>query len=302
MIALLAGVAHAGVWVHRAGESYAQLVVGHAWSDRVLLDDGSAVPQTDPALVGDLSPLFDHAAYTATELSAYGEIGLGRGFELVGSLPLRSARNTWSLAKGAYPDIVQPNFGLGDLAFGARYGGQRGAWAGSAYLSGTAPLYSNRPEDLHSEAGNSDFEDDRTPLGQGTLNLDAGYGVGVGSAHGWGLAEAGLRIRSQGYSEVVPLRLQGGVHLGPVATWLGADAQLSLGNGSAPAFFRDRWGKGPISVNDQNVLTAELGAQADLWRGLGVTVGASRVVAGQRFPLLTAARAGLTWKGSPRAD
>jgi hypothetical protein len=151
------------------------------------------------------------------------------------------------------------------------------------------------------EAGNSDFEDDRVPLGMGTLDAELGGGLGYGGRWGWALAEVGIRARSQQFSAVVPARVQGGLKpVDRLAVWAGAGLQASLGNGRAPDFFRDRWGKGPIAIDDQSALVIDAGVGVDLGDGFGVTAGASRVVWALRFPALPSASLGLTWSGSVR--
>jgi hypothetical protein len=125
--------------------------------------------------------------------------------------------------------------------------------------------------------------------------------VGYGGRWAWGLAEAGIRARTQQFSAVVPARVQAGVKpVDRVAAWAGASLQASLGNGRAPDFFRDRWGKGPIAIDDQSALTVDAGVGVDLVEGFGLTAGASRVVWALRFPALTSFSAGLTWSGSLR--
>lgn len=289
--------AFAGVWVQPPGASYTQVTAGAQWASSVWLPSGEVVPQTDPALLGDLSELLDHGSYEAFDLGVYGELGVAPHLELVGSTALRTAANRWTLAQGEYPDIVQRNTGLGDLTVGGRYGGTRGALAGSVYLTGRLPLYDNRPRALGTGAGNADFEDDQVPLGPGTLDLDLGVGGGWGLARGWALAEVGLRVRSQQFSAVIPARVQlGATPAEPVHLWTGAAVLGSLGNGRAPDEYRDRWGKGPVAIDHQSALTLDAGVQLDLWRGLGVVVSTSRVAWGVRFPVSTSASAGVSWK------
>lgn len=300
----LSSVAFAGVWVHDPGAGYVQLSAVHQESSRVFLDTGAVVPQADPALLGHLSPLFDEGRYATGELSLYGELGIVRGIELVGSLPVRTVSNRWSFAQGSYPDIVQENAGLGDLSAGARVGVVREGWALSGLATVRLPLYDNAPAVLHVEAGNSDFEDDRVPLGAGTTDVDLGAGVGRGLGRGWALAEAGLRIRNRHFSTVLPARLQlGAKPVDRLAVWLGADAWLSLGDGSAPDAFRDRWGKGPVAIDNQSVLSASFGASVALGAGVGLLATVGRAVYAVRFPLLTTASVGVSWtfdaRGTP---
>ncbi|MEZ4235488.1 MAG: hypothetical protein R3F59_04860 [Myxococcota bacterium] len=285
--AAVVGEASAGVWVRDAGDAYVQAGLSHAWADRMYLAGGRAVPQANPALLGQLAPLFDRAAFSTTDLSAYGELGLGHGLELSAAVPLRYAERRWSFASD-WPDLRNHGVGLGDLAVGLRLGKVAGGWAGSGGLVARAPLYDNSPEALRVEAGNSDLADDRVPLGQGTYELEATAGGGRGFGKGWALVEAGLRARNRHFSLVVPGRVQVGVKpVAPVAAWVGADWAVSLGNGEAPDVFRDRWGKGPLVVDDQRSLAVSLGGSVEVAEGISVLATGARTVAGSRYPVLT---------------
>ncbi|MEQ1503503.1 MAG: hypothetical protein ABMB14_14800 [Myxococcota bacterium] len=295
--------ASAGVWVHEPGAGYAQIAVAHQEAGRVWLPTGELVENTDPALLGTLSPLFDDGRYAATDVALYGEVGVVRHVELAASVPIRTAQNRWSLARGTYPDIVQRNAGFGDLAVTARAGAVTSGIAWSGAVTGRVPLYSNAPEALGIEAGNSDFEDDRVPLGQGTWDLELGGGIGWGSASAWALAEAALRVRNHGFSEVVPARLQLGVKpVTRLAAYLGLDLAASLGNGTAPNFYRDWLGKGPSAIDDQTALTVSAGVLVDVARGFGIVAAGSRVVAGIRFPRITAGSVGVSYTFASHRD
>lgn len=293
---LVVGAAHAGVWVRDEGQAYAQAAFVHAESGTMFLADGTPVAQTDPELLGELAPLFGDGRYASNDLSLYAEYGLGHGFELDASLPLRYVTNRWSLAQGTYPDIVQQNLGLGDLTVAARLGTVTSGWALSAAVVGRAPVYSNAPRTLRVQAGNSDFEDDRVPLGPGTFDLGLDGGIGWGSSHVWALIEGGITARNRSFSAVVPGRVQLGVKpIDEVAIWLGADGSLSLGNGAAPDFFRDAWGKGPIAIDNQRFVTASAGALVEIKDGIGVIAGFTQVLAGARFPRTSSGMLGVTW-------
>ena len=287
----------AGVWVHDNGEGYGQLTYAYQRSARMFLPDGRLVEQTDEALLGHIAPLLSAGRYAAHDVTMYTEIGLGRGFEAMASLPMRHVENRFTLARGAYPPIRHANLGLGDLSVGGRYGTGGGPTVASTYANVRIPLYDNRPEALGIEAGNSDFEDDRVPLGQGTVDLDVGGSVGTGGSAGWALAEAGIRVRSQGYSTAVPVRTQLGIQpLDRWSAWAGADLTMALGDGSAPDAFRDPWGKGPIVIDNQSALNLSVGTAVQLVGGLGLTAEARRTVWGVRFPELTTIAAGVSWR------
>jgi hypothetical protein len=297
MLALWAPAASAGVWVREPGAGYVQVALCHQESGQVYLPAEGLVPQTDEALLGTIAPLFDDGRFAATDLGGYAEVGVGHGFEVYGSLPVRWVQNRWSFAEGSYPDIVQGNGGLGDLVVGGRFGRTWGGFAASAYAGARVPLYSNAPQRLNLEAGNSDFEDDQVPLGQGSFDLDVGGGVGYGLAHGWGLAEFGVRARTRQLSTAVPVRLQLGVKpIDDLAVWVGADLLASLGDGAAPDFYRDEWGKGPIVIDNASSLQLGAGGILEIHDGFGVIATLSHTVWGVRFPALTSATVGATWR------
>lgn len=296
----LTAAASAGVWVHAPGAGYAQLVLGHQGAGRVWLPGGTVVEQTDEALLGAIAPLFDDARFSSTEVSAYGELGVLRGFEVFGSVPIRFVQNRWSLAAGTYPDIVHENAGLGDVVVGARVGRTWTGLAASGYANIRAPLYNNRPPTLNVAPGNADFEDDRVPLGPGTLDVDVGGGLGYGLRVGWGLAEVGVRLRSSQMSTMVPARVQVGVKPIPrVAAWVGADLTASLGDGAAPDFYRDEWGKGPVVIDNTSSLVVGAGTIIEIHQGMGVIATLSRVVWAVRFPALTSGTIGVSWTFPP---
>jgi hypothetical protein len=294
LLLLVAASAEGGVWVHRPGTGYAQLGFSHQQSSRVFLADTTLVPQTDEALIGHLSPLFSGARYSADDTSVYLELGVLPGLELMGSLPFRVARNRWTFAQGAYGDIVHRNQGFADPMLGLRAGGILRGVALSGFVSGRAPLYDNSPEALNMEVGNANFEDDLVPLGRGTMELDLGGGAGVGNELGWALLDLGLRLRDRHYSSGLPMRLQVGAKpIARVSAWLGADAEVSLSDGSAPDYFLGEYGKGPLVIDRQSSLQASLGASVELVGGVGLTMSLGRTLLGARYPQLTSLSMGI---------
>jgi hypothetical protein len=229
-----------------------------------------------------------------SDLVTYGEVGLGHGFELVGTVPLRIATNRWEFAQGQSPDIRHEHVGLGDAGLGARFGTVVRSSAVSVLAAVRLPLYDNAPEVLRTQAGNSDFYDDRVPLGNGTIDFDLSAGAGTSWAWGWALVEAGGRIRNRQYSAALPGRLQVGVRPDPkVGVWLGAEGVQSLGNGEAPDFYVDPWDKGPTIVDNQSFVSATGGASFDATQRVGLYASASRVLAARSYPLLTSVAAGV---------
>lgn len=293
----LAATASAGVWVREPGAGWAQVAVVHQQAERIYLPPGGAdaVPLTDEALLGTTAELFEGARFAATDLVAYGELGLGHGLEVYGSLPVRYAQTRFVLARGDYPPILSPNAGLGDAGLGLRLGRTWGGLAASARLGATLPLYDNRPAALNVEAGNADIEDDHVPLGQGSVDVEVGGGVGYGFGRGWVLAEVAARFRTAGFSTAIPARLQVGANpSASVSLWVGAALVPSLGDGAAPDDYRDVWGKGPLVVDHQSSLTVEVGGIGQVGGGWGVSASLSRAVWGARFPALTAGTVGVT--------
>ena len=293
----LGAAAHAGVWVRERGGVYLQTSVQHSRSERSYGPDGVLRESVDEVFMGDDAPVFDEGHTATTDLVTYGELGLGHGFELVGSLPVRIASGRYSFASDLAPDVVNGHVGFGDAALGARFGRVIRSSALSVLAAVHLPLYDNDHEVLRTQAGNSDFYDDRVPLGNGTVDFDLSAGAGTSWGWGWALLEAGGRIRNRQYSAAIPGRIQVGFRpIHPVALWLGADGVQSLGNGRAPDFYVDEWGKGPTVVDDQSYVAGTIGASVDATERLGFYAGGSRVIAASSYPLLTSISAGVILK------
>ncbi|MEQ1565314.1 MAG: hypothetical protein ABMA64_06725 [Myxococcota bacterium] len=287
--------AWAGVWVRPGGEVYAQVGWTHQQSSQIFDASGALRPQTDPRYVGSLSEVFSAGRYRADELSTWVELGLGHGFELFGSLPLRHAATTWTFTRGS-DTLTQPNTGFGDASAGARFGGTRGPFAGSIAAAVRAPLYDNAPEALGLEAENLDFYDDQVPLGPGTIDVDLSVAGGYGAQLGWAQLELGARARDRGYSEALTGRLQLGAKPAPaVAGWVGLAGVASLGNGRAPDRFVDRWGRGPPAIDAQSWLEGSIGASWTAVGGFGPLAGITRTLTGARFPAVTTTFVGVSW-------
>jgi hypothetical protein len=284
----LAEVAHAGVWVRDQGDTWLQIGVQHSESTRAFDGEGVLREQSDETFLGVPGGLYDGAQTAITDLTLYGELGLGHGFELDMALPVRYATNRFAFAEGDAPDVRNAHAGLSDLMVAGRFGTVRGGWAASVLAGVRLPLYDNAPEALRIEPGNADFYDDRSPLGNGTIDVDLSVGGGTSWSWGWALLEAGGRVRNRLYSAALPGRLQVGVKpVEPLAVWVSADSQLSLGNGDAPDFYVDEWGKGPSVVDNQSFLGASAGLSVDANETLALYATASRVVTAIRYPLLT---------------
>jgi hypothetical protein len=250
--------------------------------------------QTDDTFMGVTGELFDEAQTAITDMTLYGEIGLGHGFELDAALPVRYGVNRYGFAVGESPDVRHSHAGLGDLMLAARFGTVRGRWAASVLAGVRLPLYDNAPEVLLIQPGNSDFYDDKLPLGDGTIDLDLSVGGGTSWAWGWALLEAGGRVRNRLYSAALPGRIQLGVKpYEPLSVWASADAKLSLGNGDAPVFYLDEWNKGPSVVDNQSVLGASAGLSVDATDQVALYGTVSRVVVAVRYPLLTSVSGGI---------
>ncbi len=290
----LGAAAHAGVWVRERGSVYLQTSLQHSVSERAFDPDGVLRESVDEVFMGDDAPVFDEGRSATTDLVTYGEIGLGNGFEIVGSLPVRVTSGRYSFASGLAPDVVNGQVGFGDAAAGARFGKVIHSSALSVLAAVRLPLYDNDHEVLRTQAGNSDFYDDRVPLGNGTIDFDLSAGAGTSWGWGWALLEVGGRLRNRQYSAVLPGRIQVGFHpIDRVSAWLGADGAWSLGNGAAPDFYVDEYGKGPTVVDDQSFVAGTIGASIDASDRVGFYAGGSRVIAAESYPLLTSTSGGV---------
>lgn len=291
--------AAAGVWVRDAGEAWLQGSLSGSTSTSMFAGNGTLRDTASAPFVGDVAPLFERSRYLGLDLSTYGEVGLGRGVEVVASAPIRYTTQAWHWSVGASDPIVHRNLGFGDLALGGRIGTVLGGVALSLYAGGRVPLYDNAPDALGTAPGNSDFYDNRIPLGQGTIDGEAlaGLGTGLGLWDGWVLFEGGVRGRNRRYSTQLPGRLQLGVQPGPISPWIGASGTVSLGNGAAPDFFLDAYGKGPTVPDNASWLTAEAGLLAPVRERWNVVASVSRVVTARRYPALTQGTVGLAWVG-----
>lgn len=307
MILALLATAHAGPWIQPAGAVYAELDASVQTSASLWDPSGALASQADPRFLGPSAPVFSGGRYTGAALSAYAEAGVGHGVALIGSLPVRAAWNSWTFAEGDVAPVVQSNFGLGDATLGAQWGPALSGWALAVRALGRAPLYDNSPAALHTEAGNSDFYDDRVALGPGTLEAELGLGVGasVPGIHGWAQADGAIRVRDRRYSAVVPMHAQVGVQPpGFGALWMGAEGVVSLKNGAAPDYFLDAWSKGPASVDGSQWFTVEAGAMVRWWDAradrfasqLAPVVKVDQILAGTSFPRATTATLGIAWQ------
>ncbi len=298
--------ASAGVWVRDLGDGYGQVGWSTNWADHWYSPSGEALPMAGPVVLGDLAPLFDEVRFVGHELAAYGEVGVGRGFEVFGSLPVRGVATHWTWAGDVQPPFALTGVGLGDAVAGTRFGqvGARGAWSTVASLR--VPLYDNSPVALGMEAGNSDLLDDRVPLGQGTIEIDVGVagGLSLGRA-GWMLSEVGLRLRDRGYAPQLPARAQVGLTPAPWAgVTLDVDGLATVGTGDQPTELRDIYGKGPLFVDGAarlgvfgGVFLKPFTGRDDRWRTAGLRIGGGGLVAGAATAASAGVSASIFWEG-----
>jgi hypothetical protein len=301
-IALLASTrAWAGPWVHPAEVGFFELSASWQMDSRMWDPAGELLPVADETYLSQLSGVFDRGRYDALDLTAYGEMGLGSGIEVAGSLPARYARQTWEFARGSAHPVVQPNAGLGDAYLAVRYGIQPGP-AISLTVGARAPLYDNAPAELGTEPGNSDFYDDRVSLGAGVTALEPVLAIGssLAGSRAWVQGDVGARLRNRKYSAMIPSHLQVGAASGRLTGWVGAELQLSLHDGAAPDFFTDVYGKGPLVVDGQEWASVDAGALIRASGPWKIAVGASRTVWGRSFPLVSSVRAGVAFDGPLR--
>jgi hypothetical protein len=179
---LLATVAAAvaGPWVHPAGEGYAK--AGYTWFS-------SAEGFVDGESTG--------LRYASHALDAYGELGLGGGWQLVGGLPLIFAANV-----GSDGTRYTHNW-TGDLRLELDRRISRGAPL-AVGLEARIPTY-REPTDYSRVRGVDDvyleaIEDQFPQLGDRNLDLTAKLLAGVSLGAAWVSAEAGPRWRSGGFA------------------------------------------------------------------------------------------------------
>lgn len=307
LLAVLIGEAQAGVWVRPTGEAYVQLGYGLSTSSHTFDEGGVALPMASPHFLGDAAPLFAEGRFTGHEANVYAEVGVARDLEVFGALPVRASATTWTWDVPGNDALHHHNLGLGDATAGVRYGRvlSGAAWSTSAALR--LPLYDNHPATLNQGAGNSDFADDRPPLGQGTAELDVGGAAGVSlGGRGWALAEAGLRLRDRGYAAQLPARAQvGWSPLPELSPLVDVDALWTLGTGSVPTTWRDPFEKGPVVVDGVRRLTLGGGLLVRPWaghddarrRGLAAIARATAVVSGARTARAAGASIAISWEG-----
>lgn len=300
LLFLLTDAAHAGVWIREPGHPYLQVSAAYQTGSRTWDEQATLRGNADPVYIDHLAPLFESSRYQGLELGAYAEVGVVQGLELVASLPWRAAQNEWEWTNGPQEPVQHRNRGFGDGTLGVRGGVKVEPVALSLLVAVRVPFYDNSPAALNIEAGNSDFYDDRVPLGPGTTDLDIlpGVGTGLGVLEGWALFEGGLRIRNRQFGPQLPARLQVGVRpVHPWALWLEGSGLTTVGSGQAPDFFIDAFGKGPIALDNTHFAQLGLGTQIALPGGFAIGATGERVLWGRRFPALTRAGVHIAWTG-----
>lgn len=301
-LGLAASPAQAGVWVHDPGSAWLQIGWRHTSASKVFTGSGTKVPMVSPKVAGrQLGALFESGNFTGDELAMYAEVGVVKGLEVYGRLPVRWGRTTWDLPGPT--ELRQQNVGLGDALVGARAGGTRGPVAMSLRAQVGMPLYDNRPAALNRGAGNSDFYDDRPPLGQGTIDVDLGGGVGVGFGRGWAQLDQTVQLRNRGYSTAFPGTAQLGLRAAP---WLAGFGELgwrlTAADGHQPTFFLDQWSKSPLVIDRQHqlavgggVIVQPLANREGLEKGLGVSARYDSIVVGRRAAAVRGLGVSLVW-------
>lgn len=307
LVLLLASQALAGIWVRAPGESYVQIAVSHSEASTSFDPSGARLDLAHRRFLGErLSSVFADGHFASTELGAYVEYGLIAHVEVFGSLPVRVASSRWQWALGDNPDVVLGNVGLGDAQLGLRSGTTVGPVALSIAAAGRAPLYNNAPDALNQGPGNSDFYDDRIPLGEGTIDLDLTGGVGVSFGEGWAQVETGVRLRNRQYSTMLPGRAQLGLQ--PIRAFgltLDGEWLVTLHDGAAPDFYIDRWGKSPTILDGQQhvkvgggVFVRPLGrARDEALRELGLGLRGATMPWGRRTAAATSLTLAVFWQG-----
>ncbi len=297
----LCAVANAGAWGRDPGSAWVQLAWRHDSSVATFDEQGVALPLASPSFLGDtLAQRIEDGRYDSDTASVYGEVGLLPYLTAVGSLPVRVARSSWTLTPSSpLSPVRHPNAGLGDLEVGARTSAPLGPINGGLTALLRVPLYDNSPRVLRQQAGNSNFFDDRVPLGPGTIDLDLLAAAGTGVAWGWAQIEAGVRVRDRQYSTVPVGHIElGGRPWDWIAGVLRLAGQTHLADGDQPAFFSDSVGRGPLIVDRARSLTVSGGAlvRPSLDHPWGGALDLSHVVAGQRAGRVTSVQLAVTWE------
>jgi hypothetical protein len=298
VILALIAAAGAGPWVHDPGRFYARAGYDRFQATQSFDEQGERAPNDDERFLQRLDGVFSKGTYTGQTLSAYAELGIAPHLEVFGSLPYALAQNRWTWAQGDEPDVVQDNAGFGDALGGLRAGLTKGPYAASLSASVRGPLYDNAPELLGTETGNTDFTDDKVPLGQGTIDVDALAAGGVSLPFpGWASLETGVRLRDRGYATGLPGAVQvGWKPAGRIATWANASWLWTFGGGDQPDFHYDDYGKGPTIIDGQRWLKAGVGGMFDVWHHLALEVGAGDVVLGRNTAAGWSVGAGVSYR------
>jgi hypothetical protein len=283
----LAPSAQAGPWIKDQGSFYARVGYDYYRASTAFDSQGQRASMADERFLSHLGGVFDHGTFSSHTSSFYGEVGLGWHLEAFGSIPVSRISNQWSFAKGEAEDILQTNAGFGDVTAGLRLGGNIESFVGSIGAAIRAPLYDNNPELLNQEAGNTDFYDDKVPLGQGTIDVDiiaaGGSGWSLKELSGWASFEQTVRIRNRDYATAFPGMAQLGVKpLDPLAVMLNVMWQLTANNGEQPDFYFDDYGKGPTIIDRQHYLKTSLAAMFDVREGLALEASIGATLLGTR--------------------
>ena len=291
----------AGPWVKERGQLYTRVGYDYYRATKAFDNDGNRASMADERFLSHLGGVFDEGAFASHTGSFYGEVGLGWHLEAFGSLPLSRVSNTWSFAVGESDDIVQTNAGFGDVVGGLRVGGLWKGWAGSLSTSIRAPLYDNHPEVLNQESGNTDFYDDKVPLGQGTIDVDITAAGGTGWAlrglSGWASLEQAVRFRDRDYATAFPGMFQLGVKpVPPLAVMWNTFWQVTADNGSQPDFYFDAYGKGPTIIDRQHYLKTAVGAMFDVREGLALEASVGSTLVGARTAAGWSAGCGMSYR------
>ncbi len=287
ILAATLSTALAGPWVKEQGGLYTRIGYDYYRASGAFDAEGQRADMSDERFLSHLGGVFESGTFSSHTASLYAEVGIGFHLEVFGSLPVSYASNRWDFALGESEDIVQANAGFGDATAGLRVGGKVNSLAGSLSLAIRAPLYDNHPEVLNQETGNTDFYDDKVPLGQGTIDVDlaaaGGSGWNLNGVNGWASLEQTVRFRNRDYATAFPGMAQVGVKpVEPLALMLNVLWQLTADNGEQPDFYFDDYGKGPTIIDRQHYLKVGVQAMFDVREGLALEAGAGATVLGAR--------------------
>ncbi|QDG53808.1 hypothetical protein FIV42_24605 [Persicimonas caeni] len=261
----------AGPWVKEPGSSYVKLAGGLFSSDKAFDRQGNLV---DPEY-----------AYSHQAVSAYAEVGVFPSVALQFSVPFLSSTNELN-ERTRYK-----RWGAGDLDIGLQIGLMNEGCAASITPGARIPLYEGTvgADATASTIGSGTTGVERyTPaLGDGSVDLaaTAAFGCSLYPVPAWVTAQAGPRIRLNGFGDGVDYAVDGGIFVWPerlaLTARVGGVQRFSDGN-ERPT---------------KSYLTVGAGALLNVWNGFALEGNASYIPTGAFVARGWSASVGLSFTG-----